>query len=101
MSDKRAMQHENDESFLTDDLEQSLLDSPAKKSSSRDAPSHSRQASTQQTGRSGTLSKEQHEANLRQELANVRKVNEAIEGVVESLEKARNNMKVRTGVPKN
>lgn len=32
---------------------------------------------------------------LRQELANVRKVNEAIEGVLKSLDKTKANMKVR------
>lgn len=36
-----------------------------------------------------------HEESLRQELASVKKVNEAIEGVLASLEKAKANMKVQ------
>jgi hypothetical protein len=38
---------------------------------------------------------EAREAALRQELENVRKINQVIEGVVESLEKAKSNMDVR------
>jgi hypothetical protein len=39
------------------------------------------------------------DAQLRQELENVRKINQVIEGVVESLEKAKNNMDVRNPSP--
>lgn len=38
---------------------------------------------------------QEREASLRQELQSVRQVNEAIEGVIHSLGKARDNMKVR------
>ncbi len=39
---------------------------------------------------------EAREAALRQELENIRNVNKVIEGVVESLQKAKDNMAVRT-----
>lgn len=42
---------------------------------------------------------EEREAALRRELESVRNVNKVIEGVVESLEKAKNNMDVRIIIP--
>lgn len=41
------------------------------------------------------VAEETREAQLRQELDNIRKINTVIEGVVESLEKAKTNMEVR------
>lgn len=83
-----------DDSYLEHDLDESLLNSPAKKIPIRNAPLHSRQASIQQNTKVENAAQEQHEAKLRQELASVRKVNEAIEGVLSSLDKAKSNMKV-------
>ena len=37
-----------------------------------------------------------HDDALRQELVNVKKVNEAVEGVIQSLERAKENMKVKS-----
>lgn len=48
------------------------------------------------TGESHYSTQEAREAALRKELESVRNVNRVIEDVVESLEKARNNMDVRT-----
>lgn len=73
-----------------EDIDDSLLDSPVKPT----RPSKEAVATTQS-------SKPKHEDQqardqaLRQELAAVRKVNETIEGVIESLDKAKTNMKVR------
>ena len=55
---------------------------------------HLRSDKQQGQGRNPTASTENQGTDqaLRQELESVRKVNEAIEGVIESLEKARNNM---------
>lgn len=41
------------------------------------------------------VAEETRETHLRQELDNIRKINTVIEGVVESLEKAKTNMEVR------
>ena len=74
-----------------DDIDESLWDSPAKP-----APTSNKQ----QSGNAAQSSKPTHENQegrdqaLRQELANVRKVNETIEGVIQSLDKAKTNMKV-------
>lgn len=43
---------------------------------------------------SAPTSQEDREASLEQELQNVRQVNEAIEGVIQSLRKAKDNMQV-------
>lgn len=42
------------------------------------------------------VAEETRETQLRQELDNIRKINTVIEGVVESLEKAKTNMEVRS-----
>lgn len=46
------------------------------------------------TGESGYDNEVDREASLRRELAGVRSINEVIEGVVESLERAKGNMEV-------
>ena len=67
------------------ETDESLWDSPSKAES---------------TGKQATTSKptyqeqQEHDQNLRQELQSVREANEAIEGVVQSLRKAKDNMKV-------
>lgn len=69
-------------------MEESLWDTPAKETSGvkkGHSASHSKPTQEEQDAQ---------EENLRQELANVRKVNEAIEGVIENLNKAKSNMKV-------
>lgn len=64
------------------------LDSPT--------PSNSKltEASKPRVGGSRFSTDEAREAALRQELENIRNINEVVEGVVESLEKAKTNMEV-------
>jgi hypothetical protein len=74
-----------------DDMDDSLWDSPVKQNLSA--------KNTSSTGRKGDVRPsyedgEGKEAALQRELASVRKVNEAIEGVVQNLERAKANMKV-------
>ena len=79
--------------FHEEDMDESLWDSPA-----RPAP----MADKQQSGKMAPSAKPTHDDQdaqnqaLRQELANVRKVNETIEGVIQSLDKAKTDMKVRS-----
>jgi hypothetical protein len=85
---------------LSDSDSDALFDTPAAKKGKKKA--HNGGAETADGGASGkTRGKESHytaeearEAQLRQELDNVRNVNKVIEGVVESLQKARDNMDV-------
>ena len=68
-----------------DDLDESLWDSPSKhegtgKQSNAAKPTYQEQ--------------QKRDEELRQELESIRQVNEAIEGVVQSLQKAKQNMKV-------
>ena len=81
--------------FHEQDAEDSLLDSPPKPTQEKAQsvrterhPSSSRPTYEQQQAR---------EEELRRELESVRNVNDAIEGVIESLGKAKDNMKV--GLP--
>ena len=66
-----------------------------------DSPDKTIQKSAEHTSKSTHSSEPNHENQeakdhaLRQELASVRKVNETIEGVISSLEKAKENMGVR------
>ncbi len=74
-----------------EDMDESLWDSPAKS-----AP-ESEQQQSGKTAQSSKLSYEDQETKdkaLRQELANVHRVNETVEGVLQSLDKARTNMRV-------
>lgn len=50
-------------------------------------------------GESRYDAEETRDTQLRQELENIRKINTVIEGVVESLEKAKTNMEVRSSRP--
>lgn len=59
-------------------------------------PSKNSTKATQSSNRAEDGSREAYEQRLRQELASVRRVNEAMEGVLENLDKAKNNMKVRS-----
>jgi hypothetical protein len=88
---------------LSDSDSDALFDTPAAKKSKKKA--HTGVGEIPDGGASGkTRGKESHytaeearEAQLRQELDNVRNVNKVIEGVVESLQKARENMDVGFG----
>jgi hypothetical protein len=77
--------------FNYPDIDDSLLESPVKPA----------QKPKEQASKAAHSSKPKYEdsetrdAVLRQELANVRKVNETIEGVIQSLGKATTNMNVR------
>jgi hypothetical protein len=76
-----------------DDLDDSIWDSPEK-------PVPKGKDQEKASGRSASTTRpsyeeqQSHEENLRQELANVRKVNETIESVIANLERAKGNMKV-------
>ena len=76
-----------------DDIDESLWDSPAK-------PTHDQWQSPKGTAKHPTTAKptyqeqQAREDSLRQELESVRRVNETIEGVIQSLAKAKDNMKV-------
>lgn len=76
-----------------DELDESLWDSPAKPThqlvNGSDGPSKAAGAS-----RPSYEDEEAREAALRQELASVRKVNDAMEDVLQNLERAKANMKV-------
>ncbi|KIX02984.1 uncharacterized protein Z518_06534 [Rhinocladiella mackenziei CBS 650.93] len=79
----------NDSSRNDEAVDESLWDSPAKPAAepskaSGKHPNPSRPTYQEQEAREDTL---------RQELQSVRQVNEAIEGVIQSLEKAKDNMK--------
>lgn len=67
-------------SSKNDQLDESLWDSPSKPEPYPAKPTYQEQ--------------EERDGSLRQELDHVRQVNEAIEGVIQSLRKAKDNMKV-------
>lgn len=77
----------------TGDLDESLWDSPVKSTRTprEGADGESRKAGV---SRPSYEDEEGREAALRRELASVRNVNGAIEGVVQDLERAKANMKV-------
>lgn len=72
-----------------DDDSELIFDSPAAPTSA-DRPAHS--GARFQESRYST--EEAHQAALKQELENIKRINQVIEGVVESLEKAKSNMDV-------
>ena len=75
-------------SLKHDDIDESLWDSPSKPEA----------AGKQSNGTKPTYQEQQErDEGLRQELHSVRQVNEAIEGVIQSLRKAKDNMKVLHG----
>ena len=77
--------------FNDDDLDDSLWDSPAKPAP-KSKKQHSGKVAQQPKPSYGD--QETRDQALRQELANVRKVNETIEDVIHSLDKAKTNVKV-------
>lgn len=96
-SSQKKMSLDGDDSLLDDDVvDESLWESPVKpveKHTQRSEPSGNHGHSARAT----YVDQQAREETLRQELASVRKVNEAIESVIESLEKAKENMKVVHG----
>ena len=68
-----------------DDLDESLWDSPSKPEAAGKQPNAAKPTYQEQQDRDEVL---------RQELQSVRQINEAIEGVILSLRKAKDNMKV-------
>ena len=93
----------SDPSLDTEDLFASSLSAQTKHN--RQKPSHpnipdaSSRDSAAATEPETPHDEADHEASLRRELASVQRVNEVIEGVIESLERAKGNMDVRTGTP--
>lgn len=79
---------------IDDEMDESLWTSPIKEQSNQTPRQRVPLRPAQSNARLGTDSNDAHETSLRQELENVRKVNEAIEGVIQSLEKAKSNMVV-------
>ncbi len=77
-----------------DDIDESLWDSPVKPVAKAKSDSNSINAKPGTASKPTYEEQQSHDASLRQELASVRKVNETIEGVIESLERAKGNMKV-------
>jgi hypothetical protein len=90
-----------DDLSLSDSDSDALFDTPAARKGKKTAQGAA--ADTGDAAAGKTRAKESHytaeearEAALRRELESVRSVNKVIEGVVENLQKARNNMDVRT-----
>mgnify|MGYP003622987757 CR=1 FL=1 len=82
-----------------DDIDEDLWRSPSEKDTQLKAIKSEQfgsgaGGSQLQTGKSKYENGEDKEVELRNELENVRKVNEAIEGVIESLDKAKSSMTV-------
>jgi DASH complex subunit Duo1 len=74
-----------------EDIDESLWDSPMKPAQK---PTQEHSSKTGAPSKPKYQDQEVREQALRQELASMRKVNETIEGVIQSLDKAKTNMKV-------
>lgn len=89
-----------DDLSLSDSDTDALFDTPAARKNKKNAqdggvdPAEGAAAGRTRTKESHYTTEEAREAALRKELESVRNVNKVIEGVVESLQKARNNMDV-------
>ena len=85
---------------LSDDESEVLWASPSKKSSKPQAPANSNaqdsnmQSSQSRHGESRYGGEEAREEALQKELQSVRNINQVIEGVIESLDRAKTNMEV-------
>ena len=73
---------------IDDELDDSLWNSP------ENSTNKAGNARSNSISKPAQVDQESRDESLRQELANVRKVNETIEGVIQSLERAKTNMKV-------
>jgi DASH complex subunit Duo1 len=88
-----------DESLLSDDgVDESLWESGAKHASTAKREGVGNFNKTAQNSKSSYEEQVARDLILRQELESVRKVNEAIEGVIESLDKAKGSMKASVHV---
>lgn len=91
-----------DNSYLDDeDIDESLWNSPVKDNATSVPSTKKRDPGYVPpraifSARPAYVDQQARDQSLRQELASVRKVNEAIEGVLASLEKAKTNMKARS-----
>lgn len=96
--DEDEIQWSDDEKLFDSPIAQKSNASHSKSNGKATEPSQSQSQSQTNKPRQGVLSQEDaaeaREAALQQELENVRKINTVIEGVVESLEKAKGNMEV-------
>lgn len=93
-----------DDLNLSDSDTDALFDTPAARKNKNRAEAHEDAAAGKTRAKeSHYTTEEAREAALRQELESVRNVNKVIEGVVESLQKAKDNMGVcvcsKTGAP--
>lgn len=95
-SHRNAMQPPNmDDLSVSDSDSDALFDTPAARKNKKKAQDGNADASGKtRTKESHYTTEEAREAALRKELESVRNVNRVIEGVVESLEKAKSNMGV-------
>ena len=94
------MDDKSDRLSLSDSDSDALFDTPAARKTKTDAPDdpidaeEGATAGKARTKESHYSTEEARHAALRKELESVRNVNRVIEGVVESLQKAKNNMGV-------
>jgi DASH complex subunit Duo1 len=82
---------ERHQQFDQSDIDEDLWTSPTKTARRQQPPQKNTLSRTRDASREN---KDAREEALRKELESVRKINEAIEGAIESLAKARNSMKV-------
>jgi hypothetical protein len=104
MSSNAGLSRAPDKSYPSDidDVDEDLWGSPEKPvgGPSQPAKSSGQEAAKATYGAKPSFEEQQSkDAALMQELVSVRSVNEAIEGVIESLKKAKNSMKVRSPHP--
>ena len=78
-----------------DDINDSLWDSPVKPAYKVKNDASSSNPKSRSTSKPTYEEQQSREEHLRQELAIVREVNDTIEGVIESLEHAKGNIKVQ------
>ena len=88
----------NDSTINDQDIDESLWDSPPKPAYDHKQPPKA-PARQPTTTRPTYQEQAAREESLRQELESVRRVNETIEGVIQSLAKAKDNMKVNALIP--
>lgn len=79
---------------LSDSDDDALFDTPAARKNKKQTQDAEADAGKARAKESHYTTEEAREAALRRELDSIRNVNKVIEGVVESLQKAKNNMEV-------
>lgn len=80
---------------LSDSDTDALFDTPAARKTKKQTKDADNEAAKTRSKESHYTAEEAREAALRRELESIRNVNKVIEGVVESLQKAKDNMAVR------